>query len=272
MSKNIEVSYLMMRPLAVNVALALIDKEEGMTATDLAEEFGVSVPTMYRLTSEMEELGLLSSKRIGRRKIFAMVDDMTQFIGQFAQSLQKTLKRNPIEQRLVVTKMLREDFIVPLSPRYRDRLVRTALKRRVKELLPRGLRERRPRFTEILGEKPSFDLTVGTNDKIIAIEIKSLETSRNVRERLGILVSYALIERMKLHALILVYLIYPIGGTKSWLINKEEVERMIHVLKLEGLPVIPIVIETTEPEILDPPFLESVAQTIVKKVLEVTKE
>ncbi|MHA1835178.1 MAG: helix-turn-helix domain-containing protein [Candidatus Baldrarchaeia archaeon] len=272
MTRSAEVSYFMMRPLAVNVALALMDNEKGMTATDLAEEFGVSVPTMYRLTSEMEELGLLTSKRVGRKKIFTLTNDMVQSIERIAQSLQKTLQRNPIEQRLVVTKMLREDFIVPLSPRYRDRLIRTALKRKVKELLPRGFRERRPRFTEILGDKPSFDLTVGTNNKIIGIEIKSLETSRNVRERLGILASYALIERTKLHALILVYLIYPIGGTKSWLINKEEVEKMIEALNLGDLPLVPIVIETTEPQVLDPSFLESIAQTVVKKVLEVTRE
>jgi DNA-binding IclR family transcriptional regulator len=59
--------YLMEKPLSIPLLHILITQHEGLTATQLAHKLHMSVPTLHRLTLEMYNLGLLESKKEGKR-------------------------------------------------------------------------------------------------------------------------------------------------------------------------------------------------------------
>lgn len=62
-------NYLFEKPLAVSIAHLLNEKkDDGMTATELAEALHLSVPTLYRLTLEMHQIRLIKSERKGKKK------------------------------------------------------------------------------------------------------------------------------------------------------------------------------------------------------------
>lgn len=262
--------YIRTRPLAFNIALALMKSGE-MTATELSNEFNISVPTMYRLTKEMEELGLLIAKQLGRKRLFSLNAEAAKQIEAIAPSIQELLKGKTTAQNLFVARLLKEEFAVPMNPRYINVLLRTALKSRIKQLLPNGIRRRRPITNIVFGEKPSFDLTVGTNSKVVAIDIKTVDSPKSIMESIGRLASFSSVD-IGLEAIVPVYLIHPVPvrGTEMWLMSTEEVERTIAQMSRQNFRILPVVMKVTEEDLLNPSFIESLATKIVQKIEEAT--
>lgn len=261
--------YLKAYPMALQLALALSGSRKA-TATELASEFGVSVPTMYRLTSHMEELGILVSERVGRRRVFALADEATTLVSELAPWLDQALEKKgeKISQRLKIAKMLKEDLAIPVSLRSIHTIVRPAIKLEINKLLPKSLRRARIISESILGERPRFDLVLRDNkDKIVAVEIKIIDTPRTARERLGVLASYAAFG-LPISMLILVYLVYPVPGTQHWLVDAEKLNQALSSLIGGKLKIVPIVEKVTELEAFDVEKIKKIAMEVVRNIME----
>jgi len=261
-------TYFLEQPLALNVVLFLLQREKGMTATDLAEEFGVSVPTMYRLTADMERLGLLEGERVGRRNVFTVRAGLSEELPRIAEHVQSLLrKKSPIEQKLIVAKKMLTEYPVSLSPRASQLLVGSVLKQKVLDNLPHGLRKRQIRNLRTgLGEHLHLDLVVGTNDKTMGIELKIIEIPRHVHDLLGFIGSLTPLRRMGLRGLVVVCLIAPLRG--KWLLSSDEVENILRFQDRSEFRLIPIVELASQSDILDPEFLEKLAKDVAAKVWE----
>lgn len=239
-----------------------------MTATDLAEEFGVSVPTMYRLTLDMQRLGLLEGERIGRKNIFTVKASLSEELPRIAKRVQSVLqKRPPIEQKLVVAQKILTEYPVPLSPRASQLLVRSVFKHKVLGNLPRGLRKRQLRtLRTALDERLHLDLVVGTNDKVMGVEFRILEVPRHVHDLLGFIGSLVPLRGVGFRGLVVVCLICPLRG--KWLMDSDKVNELLTFQDRPEFRVIPIVECASQSDILSPEFLERLAKDVVAKVLE----
>src|SRR6476659_9365957 len=88
-------NYLFEKPLAVSIVHLLNEKkEEGMTATDLAEVLHLSVPTLYRLTLEMHQLRLIKSERKGRKNIFKISEEFKGMLPSISDTLKNLANKN----------------------------------------------------------------------------------------------------------------------------------------------------------------------------------
>jgi len=261
--------YLKSSPMALQIALELSNGRKA-TATELAAEFGVSVPTMYRVTSQMEELGVLVSERLGRRRAFRLADDATELVAGLASWLKQALEKRgeQVLQRLKIAKMLREDLAIPVNLRSVHTIVKSAIKVEIDRLLPKGFRKGRLHFEPVLGEKPAFDLTFKHfQGRVVAVEIKVIDTPRMARERLGILASYTAFG-LPLSMLVLVYLVYPVPGTQHWLVDAANLEQALSSLTGGKLKVVPIVEKVTELEALDAEVMRKIAMKVVQEMTE----
>jgi len=264
--------YFRARPMALNVALTTIGKGK-MTATDLSSELNVSVPTMHRLCTEMEGYGLLKSEKEGKRRQYYVPNEVAKEIVKIAPSLQQALRKKSLDQKFLVAGILKDKFAVPLSLRYVTTLLKLGLKTRVKELLPSGMRRRKPVFDFAFGEKPVFDLILGNDEKAIGVEIKILDSLRSIRESVGAL-TFLASTKISLDAIIPVYLLYPlpvVGGQELWLVAKDELDRAFDLLSQKNVKIVPIVKEISKDDALDPLFIESLAKEIVDIVTKMVK-
>src|SRR3954467_15042456 len=93
-------NYLFEKSLAVSIAHLLNEKkEEGMTATELAEVLHLSVPTLYRLTLEMHQLRLIKSERKGRKNIFKISNEFEVMLPSISDTL-NNLNKNTINDNV----------------------------------------------------------------------------------------------------------------------------------------------------------------------------
>src|SRR6476661_2038083 len=88
-------NYLFEKPLAVSIAHLLNEKkDEGMTATELAEVLHLSVPTLYRLTLEMHQMRLIKNERKGRKNIFKISEEFQNLLPSLSDTLKKLTYNN----------------------------------------------------------------------------------------------------------------------------------------------------------------------------------
>jgi len=146
-------NYLFEKPLAVSIVHLLNEKkEEGMTATDLAEVLHLSVPTLYRLTLEMHQLRLIKSERKGRKNIFKISEEFKGLLPSLEDTLKDLNKnnssRNPNNinsnnnsvndpsytntkfDQVSMAKSLLKEYNLPLSPRVAETMIISALKQK----------------------------------------------------------------------------------------------------------------------------------------------
>ncbi len=261
-------SYFVERPLALPVTELLRDHADGLTATDLALELHVSVPTMYRLTGQMWRLNFLKAERDGRKLIFTLNSEIIPALPQIAERVQRALSRTTSSHyRLSLARNLIEQYPLPLSPRATQILVTSVIKQNIHKLLPTGVRPRRPgKLSTVIGESAKFDLYIGTEEKFVAVEMKIIETAHHVRDRLGILATVSASANRGLAAIVIAYLLTPLGG--QWIIEEESVGKLLSSISRPELPLLAVISKATPQELLDVEFTERFAKRITQKVRE----
>ena len=121
-------------------------------------------------------------------------------------------------------------------------MLRKTLKKRIRQLLPAGVRPKRPRLDIVYGEIPSFDMIFGDDEVNIAVELKILDSPRNVREAVGSVASLASRD-IGLDALIPVFLLLPvpIRGINAGPVDSEEILDILSPLSSDTVEIDPIV-------------------------------
>jgi len=282
-------NYLFEKPLAVSIVHLLNEKkEEGMTATDLAEVLHLSVPTLYRLTLEMHQLRLIKSERKGRKNIFKISEEFKGLLPSIEDTLKDLNKnnssRNPNNinsnnnsvndpsytntkfDQVSMAKSLLKEYNLPLSPRVAETMIISALKQKILSNLPLSITPKnvKPLFT-ILKEKTRFDIYLGSKDKYIAIEIKIIETTRALRENIGNIALLDLKDNDKKFAgIIIAYIISSMGD--KFYIEEKDVSTAINALSSRNNKIFAIVSKADRYQILDSQFLDDFAFRILKKV------
>jgi hypothetical protein len=282
-------NYLFEKPLAVSIVHLLNEKkEEGMTATELAEVLHLSVPTLYRLTLEMHQLRLIKSERKGRKNIFKISEEFKGLLPSISDTL-NNLNKNTINDnvnnidsnnnsvnrfpytntkfdQVSMAKSILKEYNLPLSPRVAETMIISALKQKILSNLPLPitLKNVKPLIT-ILKEKTRFDIYLGSKDKYIAIEIKIIETTRALRESIG---NIALLDLngndKKFAGIIVAYIISSMGD--KFYISENDVSDAINALSSRNNKIFAIISMANRYQILDSQFLDDFAFRIIEKV------
>ena len=287
-------NYLFEKPLAVSIAHLLNEKkEEGMTATELAEVLHLSVPTLYRLTLEMHQLRLIKSERKGRKNIFKISEEFKGMLPSISDTLKnlanknnnnnefdinnKDSNNNSVDDfsqfnskfdQVSMAKSILKEYNLPLSPRVAETMIISALKQKILSNLPLSitLKNIKP-ISTILKEKARFDIYLGTKDKYIAIEIKIIETTRSLRESIGNIALLDLKDNNKKFAgIIVAYIISSMGG--RFYISEKDVSEAINALFFRNNKIFAIISKADRYQILDSQFLDEFAFRILEKVKE----
>jgi hypothetical protein len=269
-------NYLVEKPLAVSIAHILNEKkEDGMTATDLAEVLHLSVPTLYRLTLEMHQLRLIKSERKGRKNIFKISQEFNDILPSIPNTLKKLSQnsnRNSIAQgvskfdQVSMAKSILEEYNLPLSPRVAETLIISALKQKILSNLPSNIMPKNIKpITTILKEKSRFDIYLGNKERYTAIEIKIIETVRSLRESIGNIALLDLKDSDKKFAgVIVAYIISSMGG--KFYISEKEVSEAINALSSRNNKIFAIISKADRYQIIDSQFLDDFAFKILEKV------
>ena len=289
-------NYLFEKPLAFSIAHLLNEKkEEGMTATELAEVLHLSVPTLYRLTLEMHQLRLIKSERKGRKNIFKISEEFKGMLPSISDTLKNLANKNNNNNnnkfdinnkdsnnnsvdgfsqfnskfdQVSMAKSILKEYNLPLSPRVAETMIISALKQKILSNLPLSitLKNIKPIIT-ILKEKARFDIYLGTKDKYIAIEIKIIETTRSLRESIGNIALLDLKDNNKKFAgIIVAYIISSMGG--RFYISEKDVSEAINALFFRNNKIFAIISKADRYQILDSQFLDEFAFRILEKVKE----
>ncbi len=264
--------YFKVRPLALNIAIALVTEPKGMSASQLSKQLDMSVQIVGRLTEEMQRLGLLTSKGKGRRQLFQVVSGLSERIFEMSPELWQAIKNNSVESRLFAAKTLVDELQIPLTTRYVGAMLRKTLKERVRKLLPEGVRPKRPRLDIVYGEILSFDMFFGDDRVNIAVELKILDSPRNVREAVGSVASLASRD-IGLDAIIPVFLLLPvpIRGIDAGPVDSEEILDILRPLSSDAVRIDPIVERIELNDLTSYSFTESLAKRIVDRLQEIVK-
>jgi len=287
-------NYLFEKPLAFSIAHLLNEKkEEGMTATELAEVLHLSVPTLYRLTLEMHQLRLIKSERKGRKNIFKISEEFKGMLPSISDTLKNLANKNNNNNefdinnkdsnnnsvdgfsqfnskfdQVSMAKSILKEYNLPLSPRVAETMIISALKQKILSNLPLSitLKNIKP-ISTILKEKARFDIYFGTKDKYIAIEIKIIETTRSLRESIGNIALLDLKDNNKKFAgIIVAYIISSMGG--KFYISEKDVSEAINALFFRNNKIFAIISKADRYQILDSQFLDEFAFRILEKVKE----
>jgi hypothetical protein len=269
-------NYLFEKPLAVSIAHLLNEKkEDGMTATDLAEVLHLSVPTLYRLTLEMHQLRLIKSERKGRKNIFKISQEFKDILPSLSETLRKLSQNSNINNiahgvskfdQVSMAKSILEEYNLPLSPRVAETLIISALKQKILSNLPSNIMPKNIKpITTILKEKSRFDIYLGNKERYTAIEIKIIETVRSLRESIGNIALLDLKDSDKKFAgVIVAYIISSMGG--KFYISEKEVSEAINALSSRNNKIFAIVSKADRYQIIDSQFLDDFAFKILEKV------
>lgn len=264
--------YFKVRPLALNIAIALVTEPKGMTLSQLSKQLNLSVQIVGRLTEEMQRLGLLTSRGKGRRQIFQVVSGLSERIFEMSPELWQAIKNDSVESRLFAAKTLVDELQIPLTTRYVGVMLRKRLKERVRKLLPEGVRPKRPRLDVVYGEPPSFDMFFGDDRVNVAVELKILDSPRNVREAVGSVASLASRD-IGLDAIIPVFLLLPvlIRGIDAGPVDSEEILDILSPLSGDTVRIDPIVERVELNDLTSSLFTETLAKRIVDRLQELVK-
>jgi len=269
-------NYLFEKPLAVSIAHLLNEKkEEGMTATDLAEVLHLSVPTLYRLTLEMHQMRLIKSERKGRKNIFKISPEFKDILPSLSDTLKKLAhnsNRNNIAHgvskfdQVSMAKSILEEYNLLLSPRVAETMIISALKQKILSSLPSSIVPKNIKpITTILKEKSRFDIYLGNKERYTAIEIKIIETVRGLRESIGNIALLDLKDGDKKFAgVIVAYIISSMGG--KFYISEKEVSEAINALSIRNNKIFAIISKADRYQIIDSQFLDDFAFKILEKV------
>jgi DNA-binding MarR family transcriptional regulator len=270
--------YLFEKPLAVSIAHLLNEKkDEGMTATELAEVLHLSVPTLYRLTLEMHQMRLIKNERKGRKNIFKISEEFQNLLPSLSDTLKKLTNNNNNSNinlqhnnskfdQVSMAKSLLEEYNLPLSPRIAETMIISALKQKISSDLPADIAHKNVKpINTILKEKSRFDIYLGNKKRYVAIEIKIIETVRGLRESIGNIALLDLKNNDKKFAgIIVAYLISSMGG--KFYISEEEVSEAINALSSQNNKIFAIISKADRYQIIDSSFLDNFAFRIVEKV------
>ena len=187
--------------------------------------------------------------------------------------LWQAIKNDSVESRLFAAKTLVDELRIPLTTRYVGSMLRKTLKRRVRRILPAGLRSKRPRLDIIYGEIPSFDMIFGDDDVNVAVELKILDSPRNVREAVGSVASLASRD-IGLNAIIPVFLLLPvpIRGIDAGPVDSEEILDILSPLSSDAVRIDPIVERVELNNLTSSSFVGSLAIRIVDRLQEIVKK
>jgi DNA-binding IscR family transcriptional regulator len=268
-------NYLFEKPLAVSIAHLLNEKkDEGMTATELAEALHLSVPTLYRLTLEMHQIRLIKSERKGKKNIFKISEEFKDILPSISDILKKLgQNRNEIAHgvskfdQVSMAKSLLEEYNLTLSPRVAETMIISALKQKILSNLPLSITPKNIKpINTILKEKTRFDICIGNKDRHIVIEIKIIETIRALRESIGNLALLDLKDndQKKFAGIIVAYIISSMGG--KFYISEEEVSEAINALNFRNNKIFAIISKADRYQIIDSQFLDDFAFKILDKV------
>jgi DNA-binding IscR family transcriptional regulator len=268
-------NYLFEKPLAVSIAHLLNEKkDEGMTATELAEALHLSVPTLYRLTLEMHQIRLIKSERKGKKNIFKISEEFKDILPSISDILKKLgQNRNEIAHgvskfdQVSMAKSLLEEYNLTLSPRVAETMIISALKQKILSNLPLSITPKNIKpINTILKEKARFDICIGNKDRHIVIEIKIIETIRALRESIGNLALLDLKnnDQKKFAGIIVAYIISSMGG--KFYISEEEVSEAINALNFRNNKIFAIISKADRYQIIDSQFLDDFAFKILDKV------
>jgi hypothetical protein len=274
-------NYLFEKPLAVSIAHLLNEKkDDGMTATELAEVLHLSVPTLYRLTLEMHKMRLIKSERKGKKNIFKISEDFKDIVPSLSDLLKKlTQNRSDIVHsiskfdQVSMAKSLLEEYNLPLSPRVAETMIISALKQKILSNLPSDISSKNIKpINTILKEKARFDIYLGNRNINIAIEIKIIETIRALRESIGNIALLDLKDSDKKFAGIIVAYIISSMGDKFY-ISEKEVSEAINALSSRNNKIFAIISKADRYQIIDSQFLDDFAFKILEKVkIEVLRD
>jgi DNA-binding IscR family transcriptional regulator len=268
-------NYLFEKPLAVSIAHLLNEKkDEGMTATELAEALHLSVPTLYRLTLEMHQIRLIKSERKGKKNIFKISEEFKDILPSISDILKKLgQNRNEIAHgvskfdQVSMAKSLLEEYNLTLSPRVAETMIISALKQKILSNLPLSITPKNIKpINTILKEKTRFDICIGNKDRHIVIEIKIIETIRALRESIGNLALLDLKDndQKKFAGIIVAYITSSMGG--KFYISEEEVSEAINALNFRNNKIFAIISKADRYQIIDSQFLDDFAFKILDKV------
>jgi DNA-binding transcriptional ArsR family regulator len=273
--KQLFENYLFEKPLAVSIAHILNEKkDEGMTATELAEALHLSVPTLYRLTLEMHQMRLIKSERRGKKNVFKISEEFKDILPSLSDLLKKlTQDRNDLVHgiskfdQVSMAKSLLEEYNISLSPRGVETMLISALKQKILSNLPLSITPKNIKpINTILKEKARFDICLGNKDRYIDIEIKIIETIRALRENIGNLALLDLKnnDQKKFAGIIVAYIISSMGG--KFYISEDEVSEAINALNSRSNKIFAIISKADRYQIIDSQFLDDFAFKILDKV------
>jgi DNA-binding transcriptional ArsR family regulator len=273
--KQLFENYLFEKPLAVSIAHILNEKkDEGMTATELAEALHLSVPTLYRLTLEMHQMRLIKSERRGKKNVFKISEEFKDILPSLSDLLKKlTQDKNDLVHgiskfdQVSMAKSLLEEYNISLSPRGVETMLISALKQKILSNLPLSITPKNIKpINTILKEKARFDICLGNKDRYIDIEIKIIETIRALRENIGNLALLDLKnnDQKKFAGIIVAYIISSMGG--KFYISEDEVSEAINALNSRSNKIFAIISKADRYQIIDSQFLDDFAFKILDKV------
>jgi hypothetical protein len=267
-TKQLLQSYFLERPLALSIAQLLIENKAGLTATELAEMLHLSVPTLYRITLEMHQQRFLVSKRQGRKNVFRISPSIQDTLPSVYVDVKKRFDSPPSRlDHLALTKTVLQDYNLSLSPRVAETMLVSAIKQKIKEHLPRGVRFRNVGpLNTVLNDAIRFDLYLGNDEKYVAIELKIIETHRGLKEKIGTLAILDTTARENLVGIILGYIISPIGG--QWLIDENVVAKAIAALNPRDVKLSTVVTKANRFQILDSKFVNHFVADILREAMK----
>jgi hypothetical protein len=216
----------------------------------------------------MHGLGLLQSERFGRKNVFVIPPSVENLLPSTYEHVKRILESRSKHDKFASTRELVKEYNLSLSPKVAQSMVVSALRRKITENLPSGIRPRNiGAIRTVLDEPVKFDFYVGNDVKAVAIELKIIETIRNLRERLGTLAILATRGNGAIVGIVAGYLIAPIGG--KWLVDDVTVDKAITSLNQSTFKLVPVIAKVTKYQILDNTFLEEFAKKIVNESMEV---
>lgn len=252
-------SLLLDKPLFLSIAHLLSKSKSGMTATELADELHLSVPTLYRSTLEMFNLNLLHRTRKGKRILFTLPIKVSEYI-----SKNKSTRDDSRIDHLSITKSIVEKYDLPINSRFTDNMVISIIKEKVKENLPPKIRVRhRSPLRTLLNESIKFDLYLGNENKIFALDLKIIETSRSLHERIGNIILLDDSENFSISKIILAYVLLPISG-KNTFADGAKLTVLLDKLNSLNEKIAFLFIISNKREILDREFLNCFSCEITK--------
>ncbi len=260
-------SYLEENPLALNAILDVLSKGK-TSAGELSRELESSLTSTYRKLRELEEMGILKSKKEGRKRIFYIAsDEIRKILIELTSSINQ-ISSYAVEEKkpiytLTIAKTLRRSFRLRFEETYIMRMFKSSLAEIICNILSAEA-DKNIVIKSPLIKRFKCDFALRLKDKTFAFVVKVVTRTKSVLELLGNIT--CICRGSWSGVLIPICLLWPQTGKLP--ISEFELSDMLRSLSQKNLKIIPIVKFVTEDDLLNPSFIVELAKDISKGIDE----